>query len=76
MIIKYALNDINLNYRLLYTTNSCDNIKLTYGVIHCVSEIENVRQALTSGTCWKIIIYIFENGKESSKLYCIYSEIS
>lgn len=51
MIIKYALNDINLNYRLLYRyTNSYDNIKYIYVIIHCVSEIANVRQALTSGT--------------------------
>ena len=52
MIIKYALNDINLNYRLLYryTTNSCDNIKHIYVVIHSVSEIANVGQALTSST--------------------------
>ena len=66
MIIKYALNDINLNYRLLYRyTNSYDNIKYIYVIIHCVSEIANVWQALTSGTHWKIIIYIIENGKES-----------
>lgn len=39
MIIKYALNDINLNYRLLYRyTNSYDNIKYIYVIIHCVSD--------------------------------------